>query len=61
MNTTDIEVFLNFSVWLGETTSVNALQKPIQVPARVKALVYRSSLAGIAGSNPEGGMDICLL
>jgi hypothetical protein len=55
--------FLNFSarVSLGEITSGNALQTPIQVAARVKALVCGRSLAGIAGSNPEGGTEICLL
>jgi len=29
--------------------------------ARSKACVYGRSLAGIAGSNPAGGMDSCLL
>ena len=29
--------------------------------ARSKACVYGRSLAGSAGSNPAGGMDICRL
>ena len=29
--------------------------------ARSKAWVYGRSLAGIPGSNPAGGMDVCLL
>jgi hypothetical protein len=31
------------------------------VGARSKAWVCRRSLVGIAGSNPAGGMDVCLL
>jgi hypothetical protein len=31
------------------------------VAARSKVSVGGSSLAGIAGSNPTGGMDVCLL
>ena len=31
------------------------------VAARAKAWVYDSSLAGIVGSNPAEGMDVCLL
>jgi len=34
---------------------------PILVAARSKAWVCGPSLAGIAGSNPAGGMDACLL
>jgi hypothetical protein len=37
------------------------LRKPIPVAARSKALVCGRSHAGIAGSNPAGGMDVCLL
>jgi hypothetical protein len=33
---------------------------PIAVAARSKAWFRGSSLAGIAGSNPAGGMDVCL-
>ena len=32
-----------------------------QWPARSKACVCGRSLAGIVGSNPVGGMDVCLL
>jgi hypothetical protein len=31
------------------------------VTASSKAWVYGRSLAGVVGSNPAGGMDICLL
>jgi hypothetical protein len=34
---------------------------PIPVAARFKAWVCGRSLAGIVGSNPAGGMDVCLL
>ena len=34
---------------------------PIPAAARSKAWVFCLSLAGIAGSNPTGGTDICLL
>jgi hypothetical protein len=34
---------------------------PIPVAARFKAWVYGHSLAGIVGSNPAYGMDVCVL
>jgi hypothetical protein len=34
---------------------------PVSVPARSKAYVYGRSPAAIVGSNPTGGMDVCLL
>jgi hypothetical protein len=34
---------------------------PIPVAVRSTAWVYGRSLAGIAGSTPIGGMDVCLL
>jgi hypothetical protein len=34
---------------------------PIPVAVRSKAWVFGRFLAGIAGSNPTGGMDVCLL
>jgi hypothetical protein len=34
---------------------------PIPVAARSKAWVYGRSLAGIVGSNPTGGMDVCVV
>jgi hypothetical protein len=34
---------------------------PFPVAARSKAWVCGRSLAGIMGSNPAGGMDVCLL
>ena len=33
--------------------------KPVPVAARSKASVCGRSLAGIAGSNPAVGMDVC--
>ena len=33
---------------------------PVPVAARSKAWVYGRSLAGIVGSNPAEGMDVCL-
>jgi hypothetical protein len=36
----------------------NIKRLPIPVVARSKAWVYGHSLAGIAGSNPTGGMDV---
>jgi len=35
--------------------------EPSPVAARSKAWVYGRSLAGIAASNPAGGMDACPL
>ena len=37
------------------------LSDSITVTAPSKASVYGRSLAVIAGSNPPGGMDVCLL
>jgi hypothetical protein len=34
---------------------------PIPVAARSQAYVCISSLAGIVGSNPANGMDVCVL
>ena len=34
---------------------------PISVGARSKVWVYGRSLSGIVGSNPAGGMDVCLM
>ena len=36
-------------------------QKPVPVAARSKAFVYGRSPVEIVGSNPTGGMDVCLL
>ena len=33
---------------------------PTAVAARTKAWVYGRSLAGIVGSNPADGMDVCV-
>jgi hypothetical protein len=37
------------------------LRQPIPAAARSVAWVHGRSLAGIVGSNPAGGMDVCLL
>ena len=34
---------------------------PIPVDERFKAYVCGRSLAGVAGSNPAGGMDVCVV
>jgi hypothetical protein len=34
---------------------------PIREVAQSKVKTYVASLAGIAGSNPAGGMNVCLL
>jgi hypothetical protein len=39
----------------------NAVVTPIVVAARSKAWVCGRSLAEVVGSNPAGGMDVCLL
>ena len=36
-------------------------RKPIPVAARSKTWICCRSFAGIAGSNPAGGVDICVL
>jgi len=41
--------------------AVNTCHWPIPVAARSKARVCGLSLAGITGSIPAGGMDVCLL
>ena len=35
--------------------------KPIPVAVRSKAWVFGRSLTGIVGSNPTGGMDVCVV
>ena len=37
------------------------VESPIPVAARSKAWVCIRSLAGIVGSNPTGGMDVCVV
>ena len=37
-----------------------SLSGPISLAARTKAWVYRRLFAGILGSNPAGGMDVCV-
>ena len=45
-------------VWI-EVNNVFLL--PVPVAARSKSLVFGRSPAEIVGSNPTGGMDVCLL
>ena len=51
------------SVFIGKHPFQNSLHQspPIPVAARSKAWFCGRSLAGIAGSNPAGVMDVCLL
>ena len=44
-----------------EFIDIIILKKPIPVAVRSKAWVCGRSLTGIAGSNPDGGMDVYLL
>jgi len=37
------------------------IARPIPVAARAKAWVFARSFAVIAGSNPAGAMDVCIL
>ena len=39
----------------------NGIVLPVPMAARSKAWFYSHSLVGIVGSNPTGGMDVCLL
>jgi len=55
-------VFLAHSSTAGFVTFRSGMKMaPIPVAARSKACVCGRSLAGIAGSNLAGGMDVCLL
>jgi hypothetical protein len=54
------------NTWECEVQNVHKLNskardQPIPVAARSNAWVYGRSLAGIAGSNPTGGMDVCVV
>jgi hypothetical protein len=40
---------------------VRGFDLPIPVSVRSKAWVYGRSLTGIVGSNPAGGMDVCVV
>jgi hypothetical protein len=43
------------------TAEARVRSLPIPVAARFKAWVYGRSLVGIVGSNPAGGMDVCVV
>ena len=51
----------NYAVSTAEFMTQVMCDKPIPLAARSKAWVCDCSLAGIAGSNPTGGMRVCLL
>jgi hypothetical protein len=42
-------------------TTEARVREPIPVAALSKAWVYGRSFAGIVGSNPTGGMDVCVV
>jgi hypothetical protein len=42
-------------------TSKACVRSPIPVAARSRAWVYGRSLTGIVGSNPAGGLDVCVV
>ena len=52
---------LFFCHWQCVNLGVERALKPIPVAERSKVWVCSPSPAGIAGSNPAGGMDVCLL
>jgi hypothetical protein len=58
MKGTEYFVSLQTSVVITEECNVMV---PIAVAVRSKAWVCGRSLAGIVGSNPTEGMDVCLL
>ena len=43
------------------TAEARVRSQPIPVAARSKAWVCGRSLSGIVGSNPTGGMDVCVV
>ena len=53
--------FETFCIWVETKSSTSFLSLAGPVAARSKAYVYGRSPAGIVGSNPTGGMDVCLL
>jgi hypothetical protein len=57
-----LSVRLTSSRWSQPASCTSLLQcHHVPVAARSKALVCGSSLAGIVGSYPTGGMDVCML
>ena len=54
-------IFLAHSSTAGSVTLRSGMKAPIPVAAQSKACICGRSLAGIAGSNPAGGVDVCLL
>ena len=57
MLSTADEAELQHVTWFSPCRYVQSL---IPVPARSKACDYGHSLAGIAGSNPAEGMEVCI-
>ena len=46
---------------LATGSKVRGFGGPIPVAVRSKAWVFRRSLTRIVGSNPTGGMDVCVV
>ena len=64
----DIEVMLPYSMdsctsSVGKKVFISNKENmtPLTVATRSKAWICGSLLAGIVGSNPTGGVDVCLL
>jgi hypothetical protein len=45
----------------GRISDTNMTLKPVSVAVPPKSLDFSHSIAGIAGSSPAEGMDVCLL
>ena len=56
-----LPVALHLKLTLLHNYTILVLCMPVPVAARSKAQVYGRSPADIVGSNPTGGMDVCLL
>ena len=56
-----IDVKMNFDKNSKYIHGTKSLLVPVPVAVRSEAWVCGRSLAGIAGSNPAGGIDVCLL
>jgi hypothetical protein len=54
-------MYLSVLIILLHNNHYYVIKVPIPLAALSKALVYGRSPAAIVGSNPTGGMDVCLL
>jgi hypothetical protein len=50
-----------YDYWLAKNYVCLYVYTPIPVAVRSKTWVYGRSLAGIVGSNPAVGMDVCVV